>query len=94
MTDPAAWMREQGLKLPKGMQALMTKEISFSKPINPLDIGMPGPDWFPFNIKFTNCRTYWVAIRDDQGRITGYHEETICFGFELMFNPLPGPLGR
>jgi hypothetical protein len=94
MADPAAWMREQGIKMPRGMQAIMTKDISVSQPVDPTTIGMPGPDWYPYNIKFTNCRTYWVATRDEDGKIVGYHDETICFGFELILGQQPGPFGR
>ena len=93
MTDPAAWLQAQGLEVPEGLSAAITKEITISKPLDPGTLGMPGPDWFPYEIRFTNCRTFLVETKDNEGKITGYHIETVCFGMEIVWNRQPGPVG-
>ena len=94
MTDPASWLAAQGLEVPEGFSAVITKEISFPEPVDPVDIGMPGPDWLPYHIEFTNCRTYWIPVRDEQGKLIKYSKETVCFGIEIIYNRQPGPIGR
>lgn len=94
MADPAIWLAAQGLEVPEGFSAVITKDISLTEPVDPANIGMPGPDWVPYEIRFTNCRTYWVPVRDNQGKIIKLREETVCFGIEIVMNRQPGPVGR
>lgn len=94
MADPSAWLAGQGLEVPEGYSAVITKDISIPRPVDPATLGMPGPDWLPYNIRFTHCRTYWVPVRDEQGKLIEYREETICFGIEFLYNRQPGPVGR
>ena len=93
MTDPAAWLQAQGLEIPEGLSAVITKDITISKPVDPGTLGMPGPDWVPYEVRFTNCRTFVVENRDSEGKITGYHTETVCFEIEIVWNRQPGPWG-
>ncbi|CAN5770591.1 hypothetical protein BH20ACT4_BH20ACT4_03450 [soil metagenome] len=72
--DPASFLAGYDIRVPDG---LVVSLIGFGK---------PGPDWVPFTIRLTNCRTY--RRRDPQ---TGKFEEAeVCFGFEITPNPMPG----
>jgi hypothetical protein len=94
MTDPSTWLRNRGLELPEDMTVEIVRQISTTKPIDPANIGMPGPDWMPFTIQQFHCRTYYLAKKDEEGKIKGYEEVTICFEFKIVPNPIPGgPLG-
>jgi len=47
---------------------------------------MPGPDFEPFQIRFSRCRTY--VVRDKRtGKLT---TETVCFGIEIVPTKIPG----
>ena len=94
MADPANWLAAQGLEVPEGFSAVITKEISIEESVDPATLGMPGPGWLPYKIEFTNCRTYWIPVRDEQGKLIKYSKETICFGIEFIYNRQPGPVGR
>ena len=94
LTDPAAWLRSRGLELPDECSVRLTKQLSTSKPLGREITGMPDPDWIPFVIRQLNCRTFWLPKRNDQDKIVGYEEVTICFGFEITPTAPPGgPLG-
>ena len=54
------------------------------------NVGRPVPDWQFVTIRLTRCRTVVVATHDDDGKITGYEEVEVCFGFEIVQHPLPG----
>ena len=90
MSDPSAWLRTRGLELPEDLTVEIIKQLSTSKPMDPANIGMPGPDWMPFTIEQFNCRTYYLPTKDEEGRIMGYEEVTICLEFKLMPNRIPG----
>ena len=94
MTDSASWLAVQGLEIPAEFSAVITKSISFPEPVDTVDIGMPGLDWLPYNIEFTNCRTYWIPVRDDQGKLIKYNKETVCFGIEFIYNRQPSSVGH
>jgi hypothetical protein len=74
--DPEAFLTERGLKLPDDLTV---------KPIPWPRFGKPGPEWEPFTIRLTMCRTVWIRGRD--GR---YRQEEFCRGFEVIRNPVPG----
>jgi hypothetical protein len=94
MTDPSAWLRNRGLELPEDLTVEIIRQLSTSKPLDLTNIGMPGPDWMPFSIEQFHCRTYYLAKKDEEGKIKGYEEVTICFEFRVVSNPIPGgPLG-
>ena len=47
---------------------------------------MPGPDFEPFQIRFSRCRT--CVVRDKRtGKLT---TETVCFGIEIVPTKIPG----
>ncbi|MDQ3177744.1 MAG: hypothetical protein M3Q72_09395 [Actinomycetota bacterium] len=72
--DPEAFLAGYDIRVPDGLVVSLT---GFDK---------PGPDWVPFTIRLTNCRTY--RRRDVQ---TGKLEEAeVCFGLEITPNPVPG----
>lgn len=83
--DPGPALADAGVKFPRGLQ------IKFS-PQPRVTGGRPGPDWFPFSIRFTRCRTVWVADPDDDPPIP--KQQTVCFGFEIVRERPPGgPIG-
>ena len=92
MTDPAVWLATQGVEVPEGFSAVITKDISISKPVDPASLGVPGPHWIPYDLRFTSCRTYVVATKDGEGKTTGYHTETVCLGIEVVGSRQLGPL--
>jgi hypothetical protein len=68
---PTETLAEFGIQVPKGLDVL---------PLGTGSIGKPGPDFVPFEIRFSRCKT--VVVRDDKtGRLT---TETVCFGFEIV----------
>ena len=81
--DPAGLLREHGLELPDELGVRFTSRTD-------LKAVRPTPDWMPFTLVLTNCRTYWVS--DEPGEPP--KQQTVCWGFELLPNPLPGgPIG-
>lgn len=94
MIDPSAWLRTHGVELPEELTVEIIKQLSTSKPMDLANIGMPGPDWMPFTIEQFNCRTFYLATKDEEGKIKGYEEVTICFDFKVVLHPIPGgPIG-
>jgi hypothetical protein len=76
--DGAAFLADQGIDVPEGLG------IRFGEKLRP-DIGHPVPDWEPFSIRLTRCRTFVVR---DPGKPP--YTETVCFGIEIVRNPVPG----
>jgi hypothetical protein len=79
--DPRAFLDSRGIELPRNLA------IRFGQRPRPW---MPGPDWEAFSIRLFDCRTYWIWVRDP---ITGERKlsrEEICWGVEIVPNPLPG----
>ena len=72
-------LRSYGVKLPGELT------------VRPLDLGgKPGPDFVPWTIRLSRCRTYYV--RDEPDQIP--REHTVCFGFEIVQSGFPGgPIG-
>jgi hypothetical protein len=79
--DPAGFLGSRGVDVPKGLA------INF---LPPPKRGKPVPDYQFFTIRLTRCRKYWVSTKDEEGRITGYEQVEVCFGFEFFPHPLPG----
>jgi hypothetical protein len=51
--------------------------------------GRPVPDYEFFTIRLTRCRTWCVKKKDGPG----YEKVEVCFGWEIIPNPLPhGPV--
>lgn len=74
--DPDAFLAERGLTIPG---ELMVKPIPWP------GFGRPSPEWEPFTIRLTMCRTVW--IRGADGR---YREEDVCRGFAIVPHQVPG----
>jgi hypothetical protein len=78
---PSEALAEFGIKLPKGLDVVL---LGTGRP------GKPGPDFTPFEIRFSRCKT--VVVRDPKtGR---FHTEEVCFGIEIVPAKVPGgPIG-
>lgn len=78
---PRETLAEFGIKPPRGLDVVV---------LGTGWTGKPGPDFVPFEIRFSRCRT--VVVRDDTtGRL---HTEEVCFGIEIVPTKVPGgPLG-
>ena len=78
--DPEAFLRERGIKVPKGLQM---------KPIPWPGLSKPTPEWMPFTIRLTDCRQIVFFAEGE-----GWKVEEVCFGWEITPNPIPGgPIG-
>jgi hypothetical protein len=77
----AETLAEFGVKLPKGLDIV---------PLGGGYLGKPGPDFEPFGIRFSRCKT--VVVRDPKtGRL---RTEAVCFGIEIVPRRVPGgPIG-
>ena len=64
-----------GIRVPDGLDV---RVVGFGKPV---------PDWVPFTIRMTGCRSYWVRRKGEKG---GYEQVEICRGIEIVPNPVPG----
>jgi hypothetical protein len=74
---PAETLAEFGIELPPGVDVV---------PLGTGQIGMPGPDFEPFQIRFSRCRT--VVVRNPRnGKLS---TETVCFGIEIVPTRVPG----
>ena len=88
--DPSEALAAAGVKLPRGFEIKFGPQLRATQPKLPGE--MPGPDWFPFSIRLTRCRTVWVLDRS----VTPpkWKQETVCFGFEIIRHSVPGgPIG-
>src|SRR5687767_2406433 len=68
LRDPTPFLREQGVRLPSGLDVLFFDPHSGSKPV-------PDWEWF-FTIELTQCRKYWVRKEDGKG----WEQVEVCFG--------------
>lgn len=83
LAGPEKFLKRQGIDLPQSLT------VKFGAQLKP-KLERPTPDWFPFSIRLTRCRTFW--IRDP--KTNRLRQETVCFGIEIMPNPVPGgPIG-
>jgi hypothetical protein len=72
--DAAGFLAGYDVRVPEGLTVSLT------------GFGKPGPDWVPFTIRLTNCRTY-RRINRQTGKL---ETAEICYGFEITPNPVPG----
>ena len=80
---PEAFLAGQGVELPPELTA------RFGARLKPR-LESPDPDWVPFSIRMTRCRTFWIRDPDTKK----LRQETVCFGIEITRNPIPGgPIG-
>jgi hypothetical protein len=89
LAKPLVLLRKAGLSLPDGLAFEL-----FEHPPRYL----PFPDWAPFVIELTQCRTVWVLECEDTPSAEGevrkckLSEEELCLGFRIFPRPWPrGP---
>ena len=88
IANPDAFLRKAGLRLPEGLGFEL-----FEHPPR----FFPVPDWVPWILELTSCRTYWVEECDDTPTVSGLRkcelrQEEVCFGFRIYPRPWPrGP---
>jgi hypothetical protein len=89
ISDPKDFLLGNGLNLPDGLAFEL-----FDQPPRYL----PFPDWTPFVIELSQCRTFWVIECDDSPQAIGMQrkcnlkEEHVCFGYRIYPQPWPnGP---
>jgi hypothetical protein len=70
------FLADRGVKLPDALTV---------KPIPWPGFGKPSPEWEPFTVRLTMCRTVWIRARDGK-----YRQEELCRGFEIMRHQVPG----
>jgi hypothetical protein len=78
--DPHRFLESRGLPVPDGLRLDL---LQLRPPPE-----LPGPGWEAFTIRQFNCKRYWVVKKNADGTRT-YESVEICFGFELVPNPLP-----
>jgi hypothetical protein len=84
LEDPNAFLRDAGAPVPPGL------EITFLE-VPPR--ALPGPGFEQFTIRLFNCRTFWVRDKPTLGKPGRWSSVQVCFGFEIIRNAGPGPLG-
>ncbi len=83
LARPESFLKRQGIDLPPGLTVQFGPQLK-SK------LARPTPDWFPFSIRLTRCRTVWIRDPVTQR----LRQETVCFGIEITPSPVPGgPIG-
>jgi hypothetical protein len=76
--SPEAFLQEHGIEIPEGLGMRFLRD----------PLSYPAPDYDFFTIRLFRCRSYWVKKKD----APGYEQVTVCFGFEVMPNPV-SPIG-
>ena len=83
LARPESFLKRQRIDLPPGLTVQFGPQLK-SK------LARPTPDWFPFSIRLTRCRTVWIRDPVTQR----LRQETVCFGIEITPSPVPGgPIG-
>ena len=89
LDKPLVLLRKAGLSLPEGLAFEL-----FEHPPRYL----PFPDWTPFVIELSLCRTVWVVECEDSPGVEGevrkckLTEQQLCLGFRIVARPWPrGP---
>lgn len=89
LENPEVLLSNAGLAIPAG--------LAFNLFVHPPRF-MPFPDWTPFVIELTMCRSYWVLECDDTPAGTGQlrkcemKQSELCLGFRVYPRPWPrGP---
>jgi hypothetical protein len=83
--NPFGFLEARGLDLPPNLA------IRFGQRPRPFQ---PTPDWEAFSLRLFDCRTYWIYETDPDTGERRLTQQEICWGFELVPNPVPGgPVG-
>ena len=90
LANPEAFLRKAGLPLPEGLAFDLFEHSPRY---------LPFPEWTPFMVELTMCRTYWVLECDDSPPAAGQlrkcelKEREVCLGFRVYARPWPrGPI--
>ena len=76
--DPRVLFQEHGIDIPDELDVrLVTRRRATTF--------KPGPDFMPFTIELSNCRTFWVS--DEPGGTPTL--QTVCFGFRVTSHGTP-----
>ena len=86
LTAPREFLAAAGVQLPDHLDIVIVRGPHELPPV----LGKFVPDFELFSFRQFDCRTYWVAKKDDDGKIVGYEAQEICWGFELTPKFLPG----
>jgi hypothetical protein len=81
--DPQRFFESRDLPIPEGVRLDL---LDLRRP------AMPGPDYEFFTIRQFNCKRYWLVRQNDDGT-RELESVEICYGFELVPQPLP-PIAR
>lgn len=88
LAKPLTLLRKAGLTLPEGLAFELFERAPRY---------LPFPEWTPWVIELTQCRTVWALECDDAPAADGTRkcklvEETLCLGFRIYARPWPrGP---
>jgi hypothetical protein len=89
LAKPTTLLQRAGLSLPDGLAFDLFEHSPRY---------LPFPDWTPFVLELTACRTYWVLECEDSPPAVGklrkceWKERELCLGFRVYPRPWPrGP---
>jgi hypothetical protein len=87
LTAPREFAGEFGVEVPEDLTLTFVRP----EPGGPRDPfgGKFVPDFEFIVIRQFDCRTFNVPDRDEDGKIVGWHLQTVCFGFEITPKFLP-----
>lgn len=86
LTAPREYLAGAGVELPDHLDVVVVRG-DHSRP-HVVDRFVPDFEFFVF--RQFDCRTYWVAKKDGDGKIVGYEEQQVCWGLEITPKFLPG----
>jgi hypothetical protein len=86
LTAPREFLAGAGVQVPGHLEVTIIR----GDPVRPAVPARFGPDFEFFSLRQLDCRTYWVAKKDENGNVVGYEEQEICWGFEITPRFLPG----
>jgi hypothetical protein len=86
LTAPREFLAAAGVQLPDHLEVVIVRGRHQLPPV----LGKFGPDFEFFSFRQFDCRTYWVAKVDEEGKVVGYEEQEFCWGFEITPKFLPG----
>jgi hypothetical protein len=86
LTAPREYLAGAGVELPDHLEVVVIR----GDHSRPHIVGRFVPDFEFFVFRQFDCRTYWVAKKDGDGKFAGYEEQQVCWGFEITPKFLPG----
>jgi hypothetical protein len=86
LTAPREFLAAAGVQVPDHLEVTIVR----GDPVRPPVPGKFGPDFEFFSFRLLDCRTYWVAKKDENGNVVGYEQQEVCWGFEITPRFVPG----